>query len=106
MILIVLILLQVEHLLDHVDMVLIMTVEPGFGGQAFMPEVLPKVARLRSLRPALDIQVDGGLTPGTIKEAADAGANVIVAGSAIFKAKDPGGVITLLREEVLRKIQC
>jgi ribulose-phosphate 3-epimerase len=86
-------------------MILIMTVEPGFGGQAFMPEVMPKVARIRSLRPLLDIEVDGGLGPSTIAEAANAGANVIVAGNAIFKAKDPGAVINLLRDEVNKNIK-
>jgi ribulose-phosphate 3-epimerase len=91
---------DVEPLLDHIDMVLIMTVEPGFGGQSFMPHVMPKVERLRQLKPTLDIEVDGGLAPNTIDVAAKAGANCIVAGSAIFKAKDQGAVINHLRESV------
>ena len=62
-------------------MVLVMTVEPGFGGQSFRPEVLPKVAALRARHPALDLQVDGGLGPATIGAAAAAGANCIVAGA-------------------------
>ncbi|KAI0175638.1 ribulose-phosphate 3-epimerase [Hypoxylon sp. FL1284] len=82
------------------DMVLIMTVEPGFGGQKFMASELPKVQALRQRYPDLNIEVDGGLGPGTIDQAADAGANVIVAGSAVFGAKDPAEVISLLRTSV------
>jgi ribulose-phosphate 3-epimerase len=81
-------------------MVLIMTVEPGFGGQSFMASELPKVAALRQKYPDLNIEVDGGLSEKTIDQAADAGANVIVAGSAVFGAKDPGEVIQKLREAV------
>ncbi|KAH6854596.1 hypothetical protein B0I37DRAFT_362405 [Chaetomium sp. MPI-CAGE-AT-0009] len=85
---------------ERPDMVLVMTVEPGFGGQKFMASELPKVQALRERYPELNIEVDGGLGPGTIDQAADAGANVIVAGSAVFGAKDPAGVIALLREAV------
>ena len=81
-------------------MVLNMTVEPGFGGQKFMADQLPKVTALRKRYPDLNIEVDGGLGPGTIDEAADAGANVIVAGSAVFGAADPGEVIRALRAAV------
>lgn len=81
-------------------MVLIMTVEPGFGGQKFMPEMMPKVEELRRRYPNLNIEVDGGLAEGTIDQAAEAGANVIVAGSAVFGAKDPAHVISVLREAV------
>lgn len=81
-------------------MVLVMTVEPGFGGQKFMADQLPKVAELRARYPNLNIEVDGGLGPGTIDDAAEAGANVIVAGSAVFGAKDPGEVIRALRGAV------
>lgn len=81
-------------------MVLIMTVEPGFGGQKFMASELPKVQELRKRYPDLNIEVDGGLGPATIDQAADAGANVIVAGSAVFGAKDPSEVITMLRTSV------
>jgi pentose-5-phosphate-3-epimerase len=83
-------------------MVLIMTVEPGFGGQKFMASELPKVSALRKRYPDLDIEVDGGLGPATIDQAADAGANVIVAGSAVFGAKDPADVIRLLKDAVER----
>lgn len=81
-------------------MVLIMTVEPGFGGQKFMASELPKVQELRKKYPDLNIEVDGGLGPATIDQAADAGANVIVAGSAVFGAKDPSEVISVLRKSV------
>jgi ribulose-phosphate 3-epimerase len=81
-------------------MVLVMTVEPGFGGQSFMTECLPKVTALRERYPNLAIEVDGGLSEKTIDEAAGAGANVIVAGSAVFGAKDPGEVMRILRQAV------
>ncbi|KAJ0968146.1 hypothetical protein J5N97_025063 [Dioscorea zingiberensis] len=70
---------------NPVEMVLIMTVEPGFGGQKFMPEMMDKVRALRKKYPSLDIEVDGGLGPSTIEMAASAGANCIVAGSSIFE---------------------
>jgi len=84
-------------------MILIMTVEPGFGGQSFMASELPKVKALRERYPELNIEVDGGLSEKTIDQAADAGANVIVAGSAVFGAKDPGEVIAKLREAVNKR---
>lgn len=83
-------------------MVLIMTVHPGFGGQAFLPSALPKVSTLRHKYPSLNIEVDGGLSVKTVDAAAAAGANVIVAGSAVFGAQDPGEVIRLLRGSVER----
>lgn len=91
------------ELLDEFDLVLVMTVEPGFGGQKFMPSELPKVRALRDRYPDLDIEVDGGLGLGTIDQAADAGANVIVAGSAVFGAQDPAEVIAKLREAVQKR---
>ncbi|XP_030953616.1 ribulose-phosphate 3-epimerase, cytoplasmic isoform isoform X1 [Quercus lobata] len=83
-----------------VEMVLVMTVEPGFGGQKFMPETMEKVRVLRKKYPSLDIEVDGGLGPSTIDVAASAGANCIVAGSSVFGASEPGQVISLLRKSV------
>ena len=83
-----------------VDMVLAMTVEPGFGGQSFMDSVMPKVASLRARYPDLDIQVDGGLNDKTILPAAKAGANVIVAGTGVFKAPDAAVAIRVLRDAV------
>lgn len=93
----------VEAILEYVsdlDLVLIMTVEPGFSGQAFMPSQMSKVKTLRDMFSELDIQVDGGLSPETIDHAAKAGANVIVAASAIFGSTDRQGVIDRLREGV------
>jgi len=84
-------------------MILVMTVEPGFGGQSFMASELPKVKALRERYPELNIEVDGGLSEKTIDQAADAGANVIVAGSAVFGAKDPGEVIAKLRDAVNKR---
>ncbi|KAJ9245820.1 hypothetical protein DTO271D3_1360 [Paecilomyces variotii] len=88
---------------ERPDMVLVMTVHPGFGGQKFMASELPKVKALRERYPDLNIEVDGGLGLGTIDQAADAGANVIVAGSAVFGAKDPADVIAKLREAVEKR---
>lgn len=79
----------VEPFLAHCDLVLVMSVNPGFGGQAFMPEVLPKVSQLRQLvRPETWISIDGGIGPKTIAEAAAAGAQLFVAGSSIFDQPD------------------
>ncbi|XP_052305958.1 ribulose-phosphate 3-epimerase, cytoplasmic isoform isoform X1 [Populus trichocarpa] len=85
---------------NPVEMVLVMTVEPGFGGQKFMPETMDKVRTLRKKYPSLDIEVDGGLGPSTIDMAASAGANCIVAGSSVFGAPDSAQVISLLRKSV------
>lgn len=90
-------------LLPELDMVLIMTVEPGFGGQAFMADMMPKVRRTRELlrgRPDLDvwIQVDGGVAMSTIEQCAEAGANVFVAGSAVYRADDPAEACQRLRD--------
>ncbi|KAL2538174.1 Aldolase-type TIM barrel family protein [Forsythia ovata] len=85
---------------DSVEMVLIMTVDPGFGGQKFMPEMMNKVHALRKKYPSLDIEVDGGLGPSTIDMAASAGANCIVAGSLVFGASDPAHVISLMRKSI------
>ncbi|CAK9177288.1 unnamed protein product, partial [Ilex paraguariensis] len=85
---------------NSVEMVLVMTVEPGFGGQKFMPETMDKVSVLRKKYPSLDIEVDGGLGPSTIDVAASAGANCIVAGSSVFGASEPAQVISLMRHSV------
>jgi len=84
--------------LDKVDMVLIMSVNPGYAGQKFIPEVLEKIRELRKLKPNLDIQIDGGISKETIKQAADVGANIFVAGSAIFGEKDRKKAIEDLRQ--------
>jgi len=86
--------------IDDVDMFLIMTVEPGFGGQKFMTEMMSKVSRTRAFigsRP-IWLQVDGGISTETIEIAADAGADTFVAGSAVFNAQDPAAMVTSLRE--------
>lgn len=87
---------------DDLDMVLIMTVEPGFSGQKFMGDQMSKVEALRKRCPDLNIQVDGGLSPSTVDAATQAGANVIVAASAIFGSDDRAGVINALRESVVK----
>jgi ribulose-phosphate 3-epimerase len=85
--------------LNTLDMVLVMTVEPGFGGQAFMGNMMDKVRAIRAKKPGIDIQVDGGLNLQTIDIAAEAGANCIVAG-AIFRTDDPAGMIRTMRNAV------
>jgi ribulose-phosphate 3-epimerase len=90
---------EIIKLLPLLDMVLIMTVKPGFGGQSFMNECLDKVKTLRKISPdTLHIQVDGGITVDTISIAAAAGANVFVAGTAIFKSDDPEATVMTMRE--------
>lgn len=93
----------VEHVLEDVDLVLLMTVNPGFGGQKFIPNVLPKIRALREMiarrRLNVDIQVDGGINSRTVFEAAAAGANVFVAGSAVFGTSDYRQAIAEIRAE-------
>ena len=84
--------------LDKLSMVLVMTVEPGFGGQSFMENTMPKIEKLRAKCPELDIQVDGGINPTTVKIAGKAGANVMVAGSAVFNSENPKETIKLLKQ--------
>ena len=88
--------------LDIVDMVLVMTVEPGFGGPAMIPETLEKVRAIKNYIDEheinVNIEVDGGITAENVHLALDAGANVIVAGSAIFRSKTPSKVIKQMRE--------
>ena len=79
---------KIKKYLDIVDMVLVMTVEPGWAGQKFMASAMPKVKELRKLKPKLDIEVDGGINPITARIACDEGANVFVAGTSIFGKKD------------------
>lgn len=92
---------EYSEFLDEVDMLLIMTVEPGFGGQAFMEEMLPKIRQARSLignRP-IWLQVDGGISLETIERAAEAGADTFVAGSAVFNSENPEMMVQALREK-------
>jgi len=94
---------EYERFVDDVDMFLIMTVEPGFGGQKFMDSMMEKVRRTRKLigsRP-IWLQVDGGISLETIELAVAAGADTFVAGSAVFKAEDPAQMVIALRERAL-----
>jgi ribulose-phosphate 3-epimerase len=93
-----------EDLLDEVDMVLLMTVEPGFGGQKFLDLVLQKIRRTRAMLRGREIwiQVDGGVSDETIERCADAGADVFVAGSAVYGAQDPARAARDLRAQAER----
>ena len=87
--------------IEQLDMVLVMTVEPGFGGQAFMESQLATIRRVREIidryNPACDLEVDGGIGPKTVKQVVEAGANVLVAGSAVYGAADVDAAIAALR---------
>ena len=97
---------QIADFLDEFDQVLLMTVEPGFGGQSFLDCVLPKIRRTRELidRTGKDIwlQVDGGVSPRTIARAAQAGADTFVAGSAVYRAEAPDEAVQRLRDLATR----
>lgn len=90
-----------ESVLDECGMVLLMSVNPGYGGQKFLPLVLNKISALRKMADSrglkLDIEVDGGINPETARQCVDAGATVLVAGNTVFTANDPAGMIELLR---------
>ena len=90
-----------EPWLEALDMVLVMTVEPGFGGQKFMADMMPKVTQLRrmldAVNPGCDLEVDGGVDAHTAPIVLEAGANVLVAGSAVFGREDYAAVIRSLR---------
>ena len=92
----------VEHVLDRIDLVLVMTVNPGFGGQEFIPAMLEKIRRLKAMTAGcgIRIQVDGGITPETAPLAVEAGASVLVAGSAVFGAGDYAAAIRALRSSL------
>lgn len=103
----------VEPLVDFItefDMVLIMTVDPGFGGQSFLDAMLGKIRRTREAvartGQEIWIQVDGGVSPQTIDRCVDAGADVFVAGSAVFRSGDPDGVVRALKDQVLSHGGC
>lgn len=93
--------MTLEHILPDIDMVLIMSVNPGFGGQSFIPESIEKIKKLRDLanqkNPALQIQVDGGINKDNAAEVIRSGADILVAGSAVFGAKD--------REKAIKEIK-
>jgi ribulose-phosphate 3-epimerase len=93
---------NIQHLIKELDLVLIMTVNPGFGGQSFIPYTLDKIKEVKSLsnkyNPNLLIEVDGGISSDNIKQVIDAGANVIVAGSSVFKDNNMEANIKKLKE--------
>ena len=92
----------VEHYYDVIDEILIMTVNPGFYGSPFLPSTLEKVTTLRNLYPALDIEVDGGITDKTIQDAYQAGANMFVSGSFIIKSDRVPDAIKSLQQKLLK----
>jgi ribulose-phosphate 3-epimerase len=91
----------IQHILRDIDMVLLMSVNPGFGGQKFITEVLPKIKQVKemadSIGKELEIEIDGGVNPETAKLCVEAGANVLVAGSAIYDQEDYAAAISLIR---------
>ncbi len=91
-----------EPFMSSLDLVLIMSVEPGFGGQKLIPETIDKVAEVKEMRQVLgaelEIEIDGGITAENVHLAKEAGVDVVVAGSAVFKAEDPAKVIALIKE--------
>ena len=94
----------VEHILDQVDLILLMSVNPGFGGQSFIPFILKKIEemarRLQRLEPRPELEVDGGIKIENCRAVAQAGATILVAGSAIFGAPDPRAAVIKMREQV------
>ena len=93
----------IAHVLDRLDLVLVMTVNPGFGGQAFIKAMLPKISEIREITRGrdIDIEVDGGITAETAPLVVKAGANALVAGSAIFKGGDYGANIQAIRRAAI-----
>ncbi|MBS8263416.1 ribulose-phosphate 3-epimerase [Mesobacillus boroniphilus] len=93
---------SLKHIIEDVDMVLLMSVNPGFGGQKFISSVLPKIRQVKeladSLNPGLEIEIDGGVNEETAKLCVEAGATVLVAGSAVFNKEDRGAAIASLRQ--------
>jgi ribulose-phosphate 3-epimerase len=91
----------IRYVLGDVDLVLVMTVNPGFGGQSFLPSVLPKVSAIRKAIDdsglPIDLEVDGGVSPATAKRVVDAGARVLVAGNAVFGERDRASAIGAIR---------
>lgn len=90
---------RVVPFLDQIDELLVMTVNPGFGGQAFIPETLEKIRVVRKIAPQLNISVDGGINPVTARQCADAGANIFVAGNSLFRHK------TLALPEAIKELK-
>lgn len=95
---------SIEHVLNNMDMVVLMTVNPGFGGQSFIPEVLPKIEELKRMIGQkgieVDIEVDGGINIDNIGQVAQAGANIFVAGNAIFGSQNYTETISMMRDKI------
>ena len=95
---------MIEYILDDLDMVLLMSVNPGFGGQKFIPGVIPKIEKLKEMIDkrglSIEIEADGGINPDTIGSVSSAGANVFVAGSAIFYSEDYARTIRIMKERM------
>ncbi|WML56822.1 ribulose-phosphate 3-epimerase [Neobacillus sp. PS2-9] len=91
----------IQHIIGDIDMVLLMSVNPGFGGQTFIPEVLPKIKKVKALAEQkgvdIEIEIDGGVNPETAKDCIEAGATVLVAGSAVYNQPDYAKAISLIR---------
>lgn len=96
---------MLEYILEEVDMVLLMTVNPGFGGQKFISSMIPKIKKLRKLidekHLSVELEVDGGINLDNINQVAKAGADVIVAGSAVFKSADCKETVRLMKKKIL-----
>ncbi|MBU9712469.1 ribulose-phosphate 3-epimerase [Evansella tamaricis] len=94
----------IQHIIEDVELVLLMTVNPGFGGQSFIPSVIPKITEVRSLvnqvGKSIDVEVDGGVNPDTARQCIEAGADVLVAGSAIYKSRNRKKAIESLRDSM------
>lgn len=94
---------MIQHVLEEIDLVLLMTVNPGFGGQSFIHSVIPKIKQVASMieerKLQVEIEVDGGVNSETAKLCIEAGANVLVAGSAIYNQQDRGEAIAIIRNE-------
>lgn len=91
---------KIEKYIDDLDQILVMTVNPGFYGSPFLPEMLDKISKIREMKADLDIEVDGGITPDTIKSVYNAGANMFVSGSFIVNASDVKTAINKLEEKL------
>jgi ribulose-phosphate 3-epimerase len=93
---------SIKDILHDIDMVCLMSVNPGFGGQSFIPHTFEKIRQLRGMIDHLglqvDIEIDGGVTLGNAKQLLDAGASVLVAGNTVFRSADPAGTISLLKQ--------
>jgi ribulose-phosphate 3-epimerase len=91
----------IQHIIGDIDMVLLMSVNPGFGGQKFIPEVLPKIKKVKALAEQkgvdIEIEIDGGVNPETAKDCIEAGATVLVAGSAVYNQPDYAKAISLIK---------